>query len=228
MEENMSRGWIIAFASSKGGPGKTTCAICLGTELALAGHKVALIDADPNQHLQAWGSLGAHERVDVVGGVTEESILERIREAAAGSDFVLVDLEGTANNALTYAVSKADLVIVPAQPSRMDLQEAYRAAALVERAGEVVERAIPYRILLSKMPVLATRAAKHAREQLVQSGIPVFDTEILERTAFREMSFHGQSPSEVAPDSNAALNVRAFADEVIGCLRAAGGTRRAA
>ena len=47
----MSRGWIIAFASSKGGPGKTTCAICLGTEFVLAGHKVALIDADPNQHL---------------------------------------------------------------------------------------------------------------------------------------------------------------------------------
>jgi chromosome partitioning protein len=163
----------------------------------------------------------------VIGGATED-ILERIRESAARSDFVLVDLEGTANNALTYAVSKADLVIVPAQPSRMDLQEAYRAAALVERAGEVVERTIPYRILLSKMPVLATRAAKHAREQLEQSAIPVFDTEILERTAFREMSFHGQSPSEIAPESNAALNVRAFADEVIACLRAASEARRAA
>jgi chromosome partitioning protein len=224
----MNRGWIIAFASSKGGPGKTTCVICLGTELALAGHTVALIDADPNQHLQAWGSLAAHDRVEVVGGASEENILDRIREAAARSDFVLVDLEGTANNALTYAVSKADLVIVPAQPSRMDLQEAYRAAALVERAGEVVERPIPYRILLSKMPVLATRAAKHAREQLEQSGIPVFATEVLERTAFREMSFHGQSPSEIAPDSNAALNVRALADEVIGCLRAAGEAQRAA
>src|SRR5688500_10256496 len=37
-EESMSRGWIVAFASSKGGPGKTTCAICLGTEFVLAGH----------------------------------------------------------------------------------------------------------------------------------------------------------------------------------------------
>lgn len=224
----MDRGWVIAFASSKGGPGKTTCAICLGAELALAGNRVALIDADPNQHLRAWGNLATHERLEVVGGVTEESILDRIREAATRSDFVLVDLEGTANNALTYAVSKADLVIVPAQPSRMDLQEAYRAAALVERAGEVVERAIPYRILLSKMPVLATRAAKHAREQLEQSGVPVFATEILERTAFREMSFHGQSPSECAPESNAAFNVRAFADEVIACLRTATEARRAA
>ena len=200
----MTRGWIIAFASSKGGPGKTTCAICLGTEFVLSGYRVALIDADPNQHLAAWGALSEHERLDVVGRVTEENILERIREAAASSDFVLVDLEGTANNALTYAVSKADLVIVPAQPSRMDLQEAYRAAALVERAGEVVERTIPYRVLLSKMPILPTRAARHAREQLERSGIPVLSTELLERTAFREMSFHGRSPSEIAPGSNAA------------------------
>ena len=224
----MSRGWIIAFASSKGGPGKTTCAICLGTEFVLAGNKVALIDADPNQHLEAWGALAQHEQLEIIGRVTEENILDRIREAAGRSDFVLVDLEGTANNALTYAVSKADLVIVPAQPSRMDLQEAYRAAALVERAGEVVERSIPYRVLLSKMPILATRAAKHAREQLEQSAIPVFKTELLERTAFREMSFHGRSPSEIAPESNAALNVRALADEIVACLRAAGEGRRAA
>ena len=73
-----------------------------------------------------------------------------------------------------------------------------------------------------------TSDRRPTREQLEQSGIPVFATEILERTAFREMSFHGRSPSELAPDSNAALNVRAFADEVIACLRAAGEARRAA
>jgi chromosome partitioning protein len=214
----MVRGWVIAFASSKGGPGKTTTAIALGTEFALAGHEVTFLDADPNGHLESWGQLHERTRVRVVGGVTEETILEEIRSAADRSAFVLVDLEGTANNALTYAVSKADLVVVPAQPSRMDLQEAFRAAALVNRAAVIVERPIRYRILLSKMPVLPTRAGRHAREQIEREGLPVFRTELLERTAFREMSFHGQSPSEIDPASNAAENVRALAREIIELL----------
>jgi chromosome partitioning protein len=121
----MAHGWVIAFASSKGGPGKTTTAIALGVEFALAGHAVTFLDADPNRHLESWGRLHERPRVRVVGGVTEENILMEIRVAMDRSAFVLVDLEGTANNALTYAVSKADLVIVPAQPSRMDLQEAF-------------------------------------------------------------------------------------------------------
>jgi len=214
----MARGWVIAFASSKGGPGKTTTAIALGIEFSLAGHEVIFLDADPNRHLETWGQLHKRSRVRVVGGITEENILEEIRGAANQSAFVLVDLEGTANNALTYAVSKADLVVVPAQPSRMDLQEAFRAAALVNRAASVVERPILYRILLSKMPVLPTRAGRHAREQIEREGLPIFRTEFFERTAFREMSFHGQSPSEVEPASNAAENVRALAREVIELL----------
>jgi chromosome partitioning protein len=217
----MARGWVIAFASSKGGPGKTTTAIALGVELALAYHTVTFIDADPNRHLEAWGKLQERKNLYVVGGVTEETILEEIRKAATNSAFVLVDLEGRATNALTYAASKADLVIVPAQASRMDLQEAFRSVALVERAAGVVERPIRYRVLLSKMPVLATRAGRHARAELEQQGLPVFRTELLERTVFREMSFHGQTPSELDPSSNAAGNIRALAEEVIELLNTA-------
>ena len=216
----MARGWVIAFASSKGGPGKTTTAIALGVEFALAGHAVTFLDADPNRHLESWGKLHERPHVRVVGSVTEENILAEIRVAMDRSAFVLVDLEGTANNALTYAVSKADLVIVPAQPSRMDLQEAFRAAALVDRAALVVERPIRYRILLSKMPVLPTRAGLHTREQIERQGLPAFRTELLERTAFREMSFHGRSPSENEPTSNASENIRALAREVIELLNA--------
>lgn len=41
---------VISFASSKGGGGKTTSAIILGTELA-EGASVIMIDADPAQRL---------------------------------------------------------------------------------------------------------------------------------------------------------------------------------
>jgi chromosome partitioning protein len=45
----------IAIASAKGGCGKTTLAILLGTELALEAYTVALLDCDVNQHATAFG-----------------------------------------------------------------------------------------------------------------------------------------------------------------------------
>jgi chromosome partitioning protein len=45
----------ISIASAKGGCGKTTVAILLGTELAQDGYKVTLLDCDLNQHATAFG-----------------------------------------------------------------------------------------------------------------------------------------------------------------------------
>ena len=39
----------IVFASPKGGAGKSTAAVLLGTELAAKGGDVTIIDADPNR-----------------------------------------------------------------------------------------------------------------------------------------------------------------------------------
>ncbi|HVJ72220.1 MAG TPA: ParA family protein, partial [Sphingomicrobium sp.] len=137
---------VVSFASSKGGPGKTTALIVIGDALAALGKRIVMLDADPNGHLSAWSTLIStpNSNLRVVGRITEEDILDYIREEGREADLVLVDLEGTANNALTYATSKSDLVVIPAQASAMDLQEAFRAIALLDRASKVIERAIPH------------------------------------------------------------------------------------
>ena len=86
----------IVFVSPKGGAGKTTAALVLASQLARA-TGVTVIDADPNHPIKTWAAgADVPATFRVVSNVDEESILDRIEEAAASTPFVIVDLEGTA------------------------------------------------------------------------------------------------------------------------------------
>jgi len=93
----------IAFVSPKGGAGKTTSAFLLSTALAKL-YDVTVIDADPNHPIKKWATGGnAPERLTVISDVDEDTIIERIEDAATKTPFVIVDLEGTASKIVVYA-----------------------------------------------------------------------------------------------------------------------------
>ena len=118
----------IAFATPKGGAGKSTSAVLLATELAQRGAAVTVIDADPNRPVSQWAKRpGCPEAVTVIDRVSEDSIIETIEDAAAKTAFVVVDLEGTASMTVAYAISRSDLVVIPAQGSQLDAAEAAKA-----------------------------------------------------------------------------------------------------
>lgn len=229
----------IVFVSPKGGAGKTTSALVLTTEIA-RGADVTLIDADPNRPAKAWATRKGDAartlpaRMTVVSDVNEDNITERIEEAAAKTPFVIVDLEGTASKIVVLAVSCADFVIVPTQGSHLDAEQAGRAFRVIQQQEKTMRRhvadyVLPYSVLLTRTnPVIRTRTLSHIVKGLKSAGIPVFDTELNEREAFRAMFSFKETldhldPEQVANLDKARENAAAFTQEVIDRLNQVGG-----
>ncbi|UOM37191.1 ParA family protein [Acuticoccus sp. I52.16.1] len=220
----------IVFASPKGGVGKSTSAVILATQIAAKGASVTLIDADPNKPISRWASLpGVPETLTVIADVTEEGVIDAIEEAAARSAFVIVDLEGTASMMVGYAVSTADLVIVPTQGSALDAAEAVRAIRLVRNMEKATRGAsIPAAILFTRTSAaIRPRSLAAIAAEFAEHGVPVIATQMHEREAFRAVFAYGGTLSDldrgqVSNVDTALRNARAFAAEVIGMLPAAG------
>lgn len=217
---------VIVFASSKGGPGKSTTAVLLATQLALKGASVTAIDADPNRPLSQWTLLpGCPENLTVLAAVSEATIIEVIEEAARRTTFVVVDLEGTASMAVAYAISRADLVIIPTQGSQLDAIEAAKAVKLIRQQEKAFGRTIPYAILFNRTnAAIRPRTLQHIREEFQKHNVPSLRTQMHEREAFRAIfSFGGTleslDPTKVSNRDAAIKNAREFASEVITLLR---------
>ena len=190
---------IIALASTKGGVGKTTLAYVLATELVrrLAPDKartcrVACIDADPNRTLAQVLRLTNDPMIACVESDSDR-LLTDLRQAQGESDVVVIDLEGTANQAMLYAAGKSDLVLVPAQPSRFDVVEAVKTVGVVRKAADLVGREIAHRVVLSRTPVLRQRVADHSRAQFTRAGLPLLPVELVQRAAFQSMTYTGEA-----------------------------------
>ena len=215
----------IAFISPKGGVGKTTAALLLASQLA-RGAQVCVVDADPNHPIAAWGK-GADlpTNLSIVADVDEDTILDKIEEAAAKTPFVIVDLEGTAAKIVLLAVSQADLVVIPMQGSQLDAEQASRAIRVLRQHEKMTGRAVPYGVLLTRTsPIIRTRTMGHIQIGLVDAGVPMFATQLHEREAFRAIFSYRQTlenldPREVSNLDKAIVNAEQFTVEVIERLR---------
>jgi chromosome partitioning protein len=216
----------IVFASPKGGAGKSTSAVVLATELAQRGAAVTVIDADPNHPVSQWAKRpGCPQTLTVIGAVSEETIIDTIEDASAKTAFVVVDLEGTASMTVAYAISRADLVVIPVQGSQLDAAEAAKAIRLIRQQEKAFAREIPYAVLFTRTSTaIKPRTFQHIRSEFSDHGVPAFQTQMHERDAFRAIfSFGGTLESldstQVSNVAAAVGNARAFAAEVITKLR---------
>lgn len=210
---------VISVCSTKGGVGKTTLVMCLADAFARQGGTVAIVDGDPNGHVSAWRERAGDDcKVAVISEPSEAKIQNVIADAAAKYALVFVDLEGAASQSVTYAVGESDLVLIPTKVSGMDLQEVYRTYEVVQRVEKIARRKIPARVVFSQMATLNSRVASHSRHEIRENDIPVLRTEVIQRAAYQQIHFTGDTPSGPNGDPKAAREIAAVLAELLETL----------
>jgi chromosome partitioning protein len=194
------------------------------------GLDIALIDADPNQHSAAWANKkGKPENIKLFENVTSENILETTEEALNKVAFVVVDLEGVASSAVIGAMSRADLVIVPCQPSQNDAKEAIKTIKTIKYSSKVSGRNIAYSVLFTRLSAaIITKTGRALTSDFSKADIDLFTCSLIDREAFKSIFSFGGTVNELEATNKreedsvrkAADNARIFAAEVKQKLKA--------
>jgi chromosome partitioning protein len=211
---------VISVANPKGGSGKTTLVMVLAQELSEHGATVAVIDADPNGVIARWadqrreGGLGVP--FTVVSGPKEAEMVSLVTSLSQQHQFVLIDLEGTANRIMSRAFARSNLVMIPFNPSPIDARLAAEAVKLVQEESEALEREISYRLICSRAPAaVVSRSAKRIFESIANNDLPRLSASLVERAAYRDIFERAATISELESATTSGLDqAKANAAEV--------------
>jgi len=130
----------------------------------------------------------------------------KVTELARDNDLVLIDSPPHADTEARFAIAAGDLVLIPVQPSPMDV---WASKATVEIAG--AERT-PAMLVLNRVPPRA-KLTDRMIAALEDMATPVAKTRIGNRVALASSMADGLGITEAAPRSTAASEIRALARE---------------
>lgn len=208
-------GSVICVAQQKGGAGKTTLAVNLGTALAITGKSVVLVDTDPQGSLGRWfmarlergGDLGVEFTTCSAWGVSYEC-----EKLAKLYDYVIIDTPPKVDSDLRPALRSSDLVLMPVATSHVDLWATEGVLDLADRAGcrvmVVMNRS-------RKGTKLGTEVMQAARELDAEMA----ETALSNRVVYAETLGQGQAVTDRGA-SLAKDEVAALASEVAQALKA--------
>ncbi len=218
---------VVVAANTKGGSGKSTSSLILGTTLARMGATVRILDADPQKTLLSWSTGGSRYRDLVTAPIPGVDLSDTIDSISAEFQFVIIDVQGSANQELAAAMSRADLVTIPMRAKTADAEVAANAIGLLKSQQKLFRRRIPHGVVfIATNPLITTKEERHIRESVQQLQIPCFRTSLHERSAFSHMFRYKVAIDELSSHETngleaALVNADNYATEVIETLRLA-------
>ena len=203
----------IGILNQKGGAGKTTIALHLAHALALRKNQVMLIDADPQGSSRDWATARETDAPFSVIGLDRPIIHKEIDKLSSGYDYVIIDGAPRVSDLTRSAILGVDLVLIPIQPSPLDIWAAHSVVELIQEA-EIYKPNLQARFIVNRR-IVNTAIAKEVGEVLKDYPYRVLEKAISQRIAFAESLNIGSTVLETAPKSIAALEIKAVVDELL-------------
>lgn len=196
--------YVITFANPKGGSGKTTSAMLLAEQIAISGGRVAVLDLDPNANILAWAQARRAQGREVPFAVharpQAEETVELIDSIGEEADYLIVDLEGSKDQIVTFALSRTDLCVIPLDGSPMEARQAAAAVKLVQTTASMIRAPIAYTLLFTRTnAAFQSTDERDVRAEMSASNIAALSVRVAKRAPYTRIFRDGVLLSEL-PD----------------------------
>jgi len=206
---------IIAILNQKGGCGKTTIAINLTHSLKLLGHRVLLVDSDPQGSARDWHEESEGRIIPVIG-LDRVTLPQDIEAIKTGYDYIIIDGAPSIDKLAAVAIKVADYVLIPVTPSPYDIWAVKSLVDLIKTRHEVNPGKPIASFIISRV-IKNTKLGKEAIEALDEYDLPVLKAYTTQRQTYPSSASTGQTVYSIAIN-DAVAEIDAIRDEILGGL----------
>ena len=204
--------YIITIAQHKGGAGKTSLAAHLAATWSVdKGRRVALLDLDPQKSLTHWFQMRSEKMGDdntmTLCASQGWRVQAELTRAKRDADVIVIDSPGRDDLGTRTAVRAADIVIMPVQPSPIDVWASKPTLDMIAKEGTAAL------IVLNRLPS-RSKLTDNLIVDLKRGSVPIARSALGNRICFASSLVEGKGITETEPHSVAAAEVKLLADEI--------------
>ncbi|MET3414805.1 AAA family ATPase [Methylobacterium sp. 1030] len=193
----------IALVAQKGGSGKSTIAIHLACAFQSHGFNTVMLDLDPQASAKEWHDAREEPLPHVASIVASRLAREAADYQDMGTDILILDTAPHSESTALDAIRMADLVIVPCQPSIMDIRAMGKTTSLLQlvpnKPAYAIMNAVQHHSIQAAQDAAVT-IATHLK-------LPVAPVALGERVAFNRCLISGLAAQEMEPEGKAAKEI---------------------
>lgn len=210
---------IISILNPKGGSGKTTITTNLARSLHERGHKVLIVDSDPQGSARDWHAANEENPLPLVA-LDRANNVKSLPDIAAAYDFVMVDGAAKLEDMIAASIKITDFVFIPVTPSPYDLWAASDLVEFIKARQEVTDGKPAAQFIISRA-IAGTRLGDEIVTALAEQGLGVFATHITQRQVYPQTASEGGTVFD-SRNADALAEVNALTDEILAFINAGG------